>query len=117
MQRQAQITHPDVQTSRCAQMVCLPPPNGDNKKASTAHKLSRQHLLHSNVHSINSGTDISICSLLENIVFLPTQGSNGRFPEAAACFRIAGPSSAQAADIIAHQPVSLLSGFKSCSFG
>lgn len=79
MQRQAQIRHPDVQTSRCAQTVCLPRPNGDNKKDSTAYKLSRQHLLHSNVDSINSGTDISICSLLENIIFLPTQGSNGVF--------------------------------------
>lgn len=117
MQHQAQIRHSDVQTSRCAQTVCLPRPNGDNKKASTAHKLSRQHLLHSNVDSINSGTNISICSLLENIVFLPTQGSNGRFPEAAAGFRIARPSSAEAADIIGHQPVALLSGFKCCSFG
>lgn len=39
---------------------------------------------------------------------LSTQGSNGRFHEAAVCFRVSWPSSAEGADIISHQPVSLL---------
>lgn len=53
--------------------------------------------------SINSTTDISICCLLGNIIFLPTRGSYGRFHDAAACFRMAWLSSAEGADISSHQ--------------